>query len=169
MTIRQLRPDEAYTFHAFRLEGLRLCPQAFGATLEEESRFTEAEVEAQFFGGPDDFVLGAFKDGGELVGVVGLQRQARLKRRHSAHVWGLFVAPGTRRTGVARALLDELIDRALTIEGLDQLDLGVVVGCDAARRLYLACGFNPYGVEPRAHKQDAKLLDMEHMTLWLKR
>ncbi len=169
MTIRRLRSDEAQIFHAFRLEALKDCPQAFGATFEEESQFSEVEIEAQFRGGADDFILGAFDPDGSILGVVGLQRQTRLKRRHSAHVWGLFVSPVARGRGVARKLMEELISRARSIDGLGQLSLGVVMGCDVARQLYVSCGFEPYGIEPRAHRHGQAFLAMEHMTLWLDR
>lgn len=154
-------------FHEFRLRALAACPEAFGSTVQEEALLSEAEIEARLVGGPDDFVLGAFDDADELVGVVGLQRPRRLKRQHGAHIWGMFVEPGSRGKGVASALLRNLIAQAREVDGLLQLQLSVITTLPGAMRLYESHGFRSYGIEPRAHVQDGAFLDIEHMLLVL--
>ncbi len=166
VTIRQIETDEVMTFHEFRLAGLKQCPEAFGSTYDEELQFSAAEVESRFLGSGDDFVLGAYEEW-NLVGMVGLQRATRIKRRHGAFVWGMYVAPVARGKGIGDALLDELVARAKKIDGLLQLHLSVITKCQAARRLYVAHVFESYGVEPRAHNQDGDLLDIEHMIMLL--
>jgi RimJ/RimL family protein N-acetyltransferase len=39
---------------------------------------------------------------------------------------------------------------------------------EAARRLYLACGFEPVGLHRRALRVDDRYYDEERMALWLR-
>ena len=67
-----------------------------------------------------------------------------------------------------RALVEALVQRARTVEGLEQLVLSVAMTQQAARALYLALGFEPYGYERRALKLGDQYVDEEHMVLWLR-
>jgi GNAT superfamily N-acetyltransferase len=104
----------------------------------------------------EGFVLGAALDvAGALEGVAGCVRQTAVKERHKAMVWGMYVAPEMRGRGVGGRLLDALIARAATWEGLEQLTLTVVPVNERARCLCLRRGFVSYGVAPRALKHGA--------------
>ncbi len=86
--IRPLRSPEAALFREIRLEGLRLHPDAFTSSYEEEAALTEADFAARIPDTPPDVILGAFTgDAGErlaIVGVVGFHAGTRLKQRHRA-------------------------------------------------------------------------------------
>lgn len=168
MEIRPLEKSEAELFHSFRLRGLRECPEAFGSTYEEESVQTPEEVRERFPCAEENFVLGAFDGAGRLVGVAGFYRHKHLKLRHMGVVWGMYVDPSERGRGVGRALLSALVERAAGLEGLERIALDVVVGVEAARRLYLSQGFRPYAVEERAMKKDGVYYDLEHMVISIK-
>lgn len=165
MEVRPLEKSEAELFHSFRLRGLRECPEAFGSTFEEEAGATPEEVRERFNCAEDNFVLGAFDDAGRLVGVAGFYRHTHLKLRHTGGVWGMYVEPSARGRGAGRALLSALVERAARLDGLERVVLDVVVGVEAARRLYLSHGFRPYAVEERAMKKDGVYYDVEHMVL----
>lgn len=107
--------------------------------------------------------LGGFVDG-VLVGTAALIVSPRLKQRHKGQVVGVYVAPAWRRTGLARALTDRLIDEARSAR-LIILMLSVTVGNEAARRLYLNAGFVSYGIEPRSLMIGSELVDTELMAL----
>jgi GNAT superfamily N-acetyltransferase len=167
MEVRPLEASEAELFHAFRLRGLRECPEAFGSTFEEESVMPPETVRGRFPCAEDNFVLGAFDREGRLVGVAGFYREKHLKVRHTGVVWGMYVEPAARGRGVGKALLAAVVGSAQGLEGLERVVLDVVVGVEAARRLYLSQGFRAYAVEERAMKQDGAYYDLEHMVLEL--
>ncbi len=170
VSIRTLTEQDSVLFQALRLRGLQEAPDAFGATYDEyklEPLSTIIEQVRPKDSFPERFVLGAFQQGDQLVGVVGFMRERRRKRRHKASVWGMYVAPEMRGQGIGKLLMQELLQRSTTIPGLEQIHLGVVTTNVVARHLYLASGFRVYGVEPHALKWDEQYLDEELMVFSL--
>ncbi len=168
MDIRLITDADVAAYRALRLEALRTNPAAFGADYEElQARPLEAEAaRLRENAPPDHFILGAW-DGDALSGMVGMRRNLGVKVRHKAMIWGVYVTPSARGRGVGRALMEAAIARARTIAGLEQLLLAVAAGNPAARALYLALGFVPYGQEPRALHLGDRYLDEEMMILRL--
>lgn len=167
MNVRRIETSEAELFHSFRLRGLRECPAAFGSTYEQEAAMPAEAVRGRFPCADENFVLGAFDDGGRLVGVAGFYRMEAVKARHKGVVWGMYVAPEARGRGVGGALLAELIERCRGLAGLEQLTLDVVVPNDAARSLYLRSGFRVLALEEEAMKHEGVYYSVEHMALRL--
>jgi ribosomal protein S18 acetylase RimI-like enzyme len=164
--IRLVTADAAAEFRALRLRGLRENPEAFGSTFADEVDRPVEATAARLADSAGGFVLGAaLSAGGALVGVVGCYREAGRKRRHVAVVWGMFVAPESRGRGAGRALLAEAVRRSGAWPGVEHLTLTVVPENTAARALYVAHGFRPFGLEPRAMRDEARYYDLEH--LWL--
>ena len=83
--------------------------------------------------------------------------QAGAKRAHKAVLWGMYVRRTARGTGLARGLVEAVIDHARERAVLVQLS--VVSDNLVARRLYGSLGFEPYGVEARSLKVDGRYLD----------
>jgi ribosomal protein S18 acetylase RimI-like enzyme len=165
LVIRRIRPEEAEAFWALRLRALEEHPEAFGASLEEDSALPMETVRARLAGG-GQVVVGAF-DGPRLVGMLGLYREARQKLAHKAHVWGMYVAPEVRSRGLGRRLLTAIIEEGRRMPGVELLQLVVVAGNTPAQSLYRALGFQTYGVEPRAMKIGGAYVDEELMVLSL--
>ena len=94
-------------------------------------------------------VWGAFA-GQTLVGTVSLEFSARAKTRHKALVVAMFVHENFRGQGLARQLMQAVVQHAMARQGLRLLQLEVTQGNDAAERLYQSLGFQAYGVEPMA-------------------
>ena len=164
-TIRVLGPDDATALHALRLRALREHPEAFGRTPEEMdpvevwARRLAADV-----GSDHDFTLGAFEDAA-LVGMAGCHREAAVKHRHVAYIWGMYVQPERQRRGLGRALLVAAIERARTWPELEQLWLDVVTVNPGARALYASCGFTSMGIKRRSLKVGDRYYDEELMGL----
>ncbi len=140
-------------------------PDAFG-TSYEEALARPLQTFAQRLREPDNWTFGAF-EGEQLLGSVGLRREAGAKDRQKAMLWGMYTAPEARGRGIGKALLGEAIARARAVPGLEQIVLAVTAHNTAARSLYTALGFQTYGLERHALKLGDRYLDEELMVLWL--
>jgi RimJ/RimL family protein N-acetyltransferase len=155
--IRPLRADEAEMYRDIRLEALRLHPEAFSAAFEQESAqplssFAQRLSANTIFAGLRDQAV---------LGVAGFMREPGLKRAHKGHLWGMYARPDARGTGLARQLVEAVLEYAQ--EMVELVQLSVIVGNVPAQRLYASLGFAPFGLEERALKVDGKYLDEMHM------
>jgi GNAT superfamily N-acetyltransferase len=159
--IRPLRPDEAEVYREIRLEALRLHPEAFVSSHDEEAARPLA-----FFSGrlTDNAVFGGFR-GEALLGVAGFMPESGAKRAHKGHLWGMYVRAAARGTGLARALVEAVVDHARG--RVEVLALTVTEGNVPARRLYEAVGFAAWGVEVKALRVEGTWFDDVHMERWL--
>ncbi len=164
MSIRPLTPADAPAFHALRQRALREEPTAFLASAEEPDEHL-AEL-TQRIERQSSLILGAW-EGGDLVGSGGLFRETRLKVRHKAVIWGMYVRPESRRRGYARALLRALWDAAQLLPRLWCVRLSVVADQAAARELYAAEGFEEERTEIGAIHVDGELYDEIHLCRWI--
>jgi ribosomal protein S18 acetylase RimI-like enzyme len=165
MQIRRLTPADARAYRALRLRAFHDHPEAFTSSYEEEMLKPESSS-AQRLGSASSAVFwGAFVDD-VLVGMVGLDYEQRLKNRHKAVVIGMYVAPEQARRGIAKTLLDTLLQHARASE-LALLVLTVTRGNDGAERLYLDAGFVSFGVEPMAIRVNGHFFDKNHLFLKL--
>jgi len=165
MSVRILNSADAAAFRELRLRALKEHADAFTSSYEEEVRKPLAATEERLGAGDNTF-WGAFVDG-QLQGMVGLSREPRAKNRHKGDVVAMYVAPESGRRGLAKALLQAVIDHARNVIGLEQLVLSVTRSNEAARQLYRAAGFTTFGVEPRAIKVAGAYFDKERMILFL--
>lgn len=164
--IRKLTAGDADLYYPVRMRALRENPSAFSSTAESWEAYTQDQI-AQRLAEPESTaaIYGAFV-AGELVGIAGFYRvNANPKLRHRANVVGMYVTPDARNQGIGRRLLAAVIDHAGAQEGVEELELGVTVGNEAARHIYLDAGFAPAYVLPRWLKLDGVYYDMEIMEL----
>jgi RimJ/RimL family protein N-acetyltransferase len=153
-------------YRALRLRGLKEHAEAFTSSYEEDSARPLAVTETRLAHDSGDAIWGAFV-GGVLAGVVGLGREPRMKSRHKAVVFGMYVAPEHGGGGVATALLRHVIDEAHRQPGLEQLILTVTDTNVGARMLYQRAGFRSFGIEPRALRVGDRYYGKHHMILFL--
>lgn len=163
MDVRRLTPADAAAYRALRLRALREHPEAFTSSYEEESERPQAQSEERLRHGAAFW--GAFA-AGQLVGMVGLDREQRVKNRHKATVVAMYVAPEFARRGAGRALMRALLAHARE-SGLELLVLTVTHGNDGPRALYEGMGFTSFGIEPHAIKIGARAYAKNHMALAL--
>ena len=164
-TISLLSPADAAAYHALRLRALREHPEAFGRSPEEVEP-VEAWAETFRANGErdGDFTLGAFERDA-LVGMVGCRRDRMIKRRHTALIWGVYVAPEQRGTGLGRRLFLAALERARTWHGLGSLWLDVTTTNTGARALYASCGFRSVAIKPGTLRVGDRYYDEEMMVL----
>jgi RimJ/RimL family protein N-acetyltransferase len=166
--VRILAESDAASFRELRRERLVQDPRAFGESMEEHDAisFETIAVRLRKASG-ENFVVGAFDDAGEMIGIAGFARSPRLKSRHKGTIWGVYVRPEARGTGAGRAMIAALIDRARQESGLEQIQLSVSCRQSAAKRLYESLGFEVFGRERHALNVDGEYVDEDHMVLWL--
>ena len=146
LEIRRLGADDAESYRELRLLGLRLHPEAFGSSFEEEDALSLDSFAERLVQAP---VFGAWR-GESLLGCGGLMLREKRKQSHKDVLWGMFVHPEARRVGIGKRLVSEILSCART--RCEEVVLRVVSDNLAARRLYATSGFQEYGYESRALK-----------------
>lgn len=172
MLIRLLTELDAKQFWVLRFKGLRGNPEAFGASYEEDINIPIDNLMSRFSSDlilplEENFMIGAFNENKDMVGVVGFRRERRIKLKHKANIWGMYVAPEFRQTGIGKLLLAELLNKSKSLDDLEQINLGVVSSNVNAKRLYDSLGFKIYGVEKNALKIGEQYFDDDLMVLFL--
>jgi RimJ/RimL family protein N-acetyltransferase len=166
VTVRKLTAGDADAYRRLRSRGLRESPPAFAESYQEFASQPKSHV-VETLEDPAGLscVFGALDGTGELVGVVGVTRDALEKMRHKGFIWGMYVASEHNGRGIGKQLLKAAIAHARGTPGLEQLRLIVGEANAGARRLYESVGFKPFGLELRELKTEGKYYDSVHM--WL--
>ena len=153
ISIRLLTPADAARFRDIRLEALQQNPEAFGSSFEWENGQSLAWFEERI---AQSDIFGAFVDG-DLVGTAGFRVQDGPKRSHKGLLWGMYVRPTARHSGLGRRLVEAVVSHAS--ERVELLQLTVVSENRTARQLYAGLGFVEYGYEKKALKHDGRYYD----------
>jgi ribosomal protein S18 acetylase RimI-like enzyme len=139
VTVRSLGEEEWKEFKAIRLAALRDSPDAFVAKVDEEEAFDEdlwrlrMRRSVRLVAVPVD---GNGNASGEPVGVVSLG-QGKDEEGRVAEIFGLWVAPDARGTGVATKLVEASAERARR-DG--RTHVAYWVGTDNGRAVAFASG-----------------------------
>jgi GNAT superfamily N-acetyltransferase len=163
LEIRRLGVEDATALMRLRREALENEPLAFASSVEDDRAASLEFVRTALADKEAQAVFGSF-EGGELTGMLGLLRGSKRKQRHTAGIWGMYVASGSRNRGVGRALLEAAIAQARGW-GVRQVQLSVTETALTARRLYESAGFRAWGQEPRALLWEGRFVDEHHLAL----
>ncbi len=166
MNIRLLVPTDAANYKKLRLEALQTSPEAFAASYEEEMN-TPIEMYEERLSSEVSFHFGAF-DEDALIGVVSLVQETKLKFKHRANIYAMYVTPSKQGQGVGKTLMTYAIEKAREIEDIEQLYLAVVTKNTSARNLYQSLGFEVFANDRHAMKLGDQYLDEVHMVKFLK-
>lgn len=149
-TVRRIVDQDRDRYRALRLRALRSDPMAFGSTWSRESAYSESlwtERTHQAATSSDVATWLAEIPRGDLVGMTGVFWETS-----SYVVWGMWVDPRYRGTGIGGRLLDEALRWTALARPKAVVRLSVNPTQEAAVRLYLKRGFRRTGtVEPLAH------------------
>jgi ribosomal protein S18 acetylase RimI-like enzyme len=163
LKIRRLEANDVTSFRELRLEGLKQHPEAFGASWEDEASKPPSWWAERL---EMTTVLGGWIDNSALLGLAGFYTHGAVKLRHKGVLWGMYVRPEARGTGLAASLVRKIIEHGQGV--VEEISLTVVASNAAACRLYAAAGFEQYGLERRALKVGDTYYDEVLMALQLR-
>jgi RimJ/RimL family protein N-acetyltransferase len=167
--IAVLTSDQVPELHQMRLDMTATLPRAFGPSNEQLKQLPLSHSQQCFqnhWGAGDNFLLAAWH-GKQLIGTIGLLRCEEGNARHIAVVWNVFVRPSHQGRGVARSLLQGVIDKAREIPELEQLKLELSASEAPAFNLYKSLGFSEFGRESAGLKLSDDYIDVIHMSMAL--
>lgn len=165
MEIRKLDVNDAQAYYDLRIEALKDSPDAFATRLEDAVN-RPVEQTAENLALANAVTFGAFAKG-NLCANVTLLRNTAPKLNHRASVVAVYVTPAERGIGIARRLMQKLLEFAAGWPGLERLDLMVASENLPAIALYEGLGFEKYGTEIRAMKTPEKYIDEDMMVKFI--
>ena len=163
MEIRILETGDTPLYREIRLEALRDHPEAFSSSYDEEKNNPIESYENRLNFAHFN-IFGAFIEN-KLIGVVTLIKETNMKTKHKAHIVAMYVKPESRKVGAGKSLMLAAINKAQTIEEIEQIYLTVTSSNVAAKELYQALGFITYGIDKNGLKVGSTYFDDELMVL----
>jgi len=159
--VRRLIPADFDQYYALRLAGLVECPAAFTTDADAWRSASKETIERHLLmsESSDAPILGAWKEDGELVGILGLNREQRQSVSHKAGLWGFYVSAPHRRQGIGETLLTQVISWARAVPELRQLRAVVPTSSMQALSLMGKMGFQQFGLERDARQVNGKFHD----------
>ena len=154
LLVRACRVDDAAVLRDVRLEALRDTPDAFGSTFDDAvtwpaERWVAMATDWNFYLGYHDGRPAGMASGGWHEHYPGTH-----------WLYGMYVTPGARGTGLADALVEAVSAWART-EGGAALYLHVTESVARARRFYEKIGFVPTDeVTPMSRDSSLQLMTM---------
>jgi ribosomal protein S18 acetylase RimI-like enzyme len=160
MAIRVVQDEEWERARDLRLRALADAPESFGSSLEEEERLSHSawkELWERWAPSDNRVWFVEATDDDEFVGMaVGVLDDPP----KTAYLFGMWVEPGRRRSGVGRRLVEAVIEWGRA-RGAVRIELDVNEATTPAVALYQACGFAPTGQShPLPSKPSATALEM---------
>ncbi len=159
--IQRLQEQDWALWKEIRLEAVKLHPEFFGGSYEEESLWEDKDFKKGLI---KSDVFGAFIEN-KLIGVAGFFQFTFQKLKHRGTLFGLYVSKENRGHGVAGQLIEAVINHAREL--VLQLHCTVTPDNKAAINLYQRYGFQIYGTEPRSLKVGENFYDEHLMVLKL--
>ncbi len=148
-------PERAWArYRRIRLQALADSPEAFGSTLAVERALPDSAWQARTAPSARRRMWVA-KRGRTWIGMVGALRE----EDGSLQLVSMWVDPGARRQGVARALIDQVVAWHRQI-GTFELRLWVAAENAGARTCYAASGFRLSGAS-QPFPRDPHRLELE--------
>lgn len=161
--VTRLTPAHAPEYVSLRREMLADSPWSFLASPEQDRGCDVEKVRTSL--ARTDAAIFAVREGDRLVAAAGVAREEALKKRHIATIWGVYVAPGARGRGMARAVVSAAMNEAKSWPGIGSLHLAVSSNAPVARRLYESLGFREWGNEPDAVRINGVSYSEHHMAM----
>ncbi|WP_372844600.1 N-acetyltransferase family protein [Psychrobacter sp.] len=151
--IKILSVDNSNDFRTIRLSALKKSPEMFGSTY-----IAEVEKSLNFFKNclSSSIVFGAYHEN-RIIGLATLTQESGIKFSHKATLSSVFIEPEFQQKGVAGNLLSAVIDYSKKY--VEQILLTVADDNKPSIHLYKKFGFEVYGIEIQAMKDNGQYID----------
>lgn len=166
MEIYTLVPRDWEKYKELRLECLLNEPEAFGSSYEKSSQKNDADWKAEFED-PGSFIM-VVSDAGQIVAMVGAYQEAKVKMKHMAYIWGVYVRKSYRGRGIGKKLMETALDFLAKNKEIEKVDLNVNTEQLSAVRLYEKLGFTIAGTLHKELKVAGKYYDEYMMEKFLR-
>ena len=133
--VKTLPPERWREAMELRLQGLKTDPIAFGSSYEEEENFTEAKWQRRMAN-----ALFALSDD-KPVGTITYLFDNKVKTKHIARIFGVYVDPNYRGCGIGKKLLERALELIQENKNVVKIQLMVNQKQNAAVALYKNMGF----------------------------
>ena len=151
--VKKLSDDRWKDYRDLRLEALKSDPIAFGSSYEEEIAISKEEWKKRITNAL--FALSNDKPIGMIVYIVDI----KLKTRHVANIFGVYVKKEHRGQGTGKKLIDSTISLIKKDKAIVKIKITVNPEQKAAVKLYKKCGFDLVGRHKKELKVDDKFYD----------
>ena len=140
-------------FRTISLSALEKSPEMFGSTY-----IAEVEKPLDFFKDclSTSTVFGAYQKN-KIIGLATLTQENGIKFSHKASLSSVFIEPEFQQKGVASILLGAIIE--YSEKHVEQILLTVADDNKPAIHLYKKFGFETYGIETQAMKDNGQYTD----------
>ena len=153
--------NELKDFRTIRLSALKNVPKMFGSTY-----VVEIDKPAIFFENclSSSTVFGAYHKN-KIIGIATFTQESGIKFSHKAYLSSIFIEPEFQGKRVASQLLKEILEYSKT--KVEQILLTVADDNQPAIHLYKKLGFQTYGIESKALKDNEEYVDEILMKIFL--
>lgn len=164
--IRKLLPNESISYREIRLQCLKNYPDYFITNYQDEK--TREKLFFQPFieqSDKDNFVIGAFHDN-NLIGISGFNRHERKKINHGGIIIQVYVKSDYQGMNIGSNMIKSTIEEAFKIDGVEQIEIGVISINENAEKIYKKIGFEEYGLQKNFLKIDGVYYDHKMMMIF---
>jgi len=161
--IKILLPERWEEAKRIRLRALQTDPIAFGSSYEEEVRLSEADWKSRM----KNAIFAVSKEEDRAVGTITHTFGDKIKGKHVARIFGVYVDPEYRRQGLGRKLMERALEVIRKNKEIVKVQLMVNQEQEVAIKLYKSFGFFVVGIMKKEIKFGGKFYDeliMEKMT-----
>ena len=164
--IRKLLPNESIVYRELRLQCLKNYPKHFTTNYQDEKAkeklFFQPYIEQS---NKDNFVIGAFHKT-TLIGISGFKRHERKKINHSGIIIQVYVNPKYQNRNIGSNIIKSTLHEAFKINGIEQIEIGVVSINEKAEKIYKQMGFEEFGLQKNFLKIDNVYYDHKMMIIF---
>jgi RimJ/RimL family protein N-acetyltransferase len=160
MQPRKLVESEASILRELMLEAYAEVPYTFYSSFEERSAKPISWWERRLSpeSANEGLVFGAFSNE-KLVGSVSIDFYTLKKLTHKATLGGMYVAKAFRKHGLGKRLVNFAFSSCVAKPEIRIVQLSTDTENSAAISLYESCGFQHYGLEPKAVFHEGRAAD----------
>ncbi|MCD2259982.1 GNAT family N-acetyltransferase [Psychroserpens luteolus] len=164
--IRKLLPSESASYREIRLQCLKHYPEYFTTNYQDEKTkeklFFQPYIEQAH---KSNFVIGAFHSN-SLIGISGFKRHERKKVNHAGIIIQVYVNSKFQGKNIGTDLIKHTLDEAFKIDGIEQVEIGVIAINEKAEKLYKNIGFEMFGLHKNFLKIENLYYDHKMMMIF---